>query len=299
MEQTAFQEYLNTKRELVDQYLPGLLPAEGEAPETLLEAMRYSLFSPGKRLRPILVLAGAEAIGHEIHPFLPAACATEFIHTYSLIHDDLPAIDDDNLRRGRPTSHKVFGEAMAILAGDALLTHAFQILTGPALGESFGSERVLRLVHKLALASGTTGMVGGQVADVQSEGKKISTDTLHYIHTKKTGALMAISVKTAAILTGISGWQYDSLSSYGEKIGLAFQIKDDILNVTGDASRLGKEVGSDQFRRKATYPSIFGLQTANRRAEVLVEESLKAIERFDEKADPLRSIAIFSIQREI
>lgn len=299
MEQRVFQEYLTSQRNLVDQHLPGLFPAEGEAPKTLLEAMRYSLFSSGKRLRPILVLAGAEAIGQEISPLLPVACAMEFIHTYSLIHDDLPAIDNDNLRRGRLTSHKVFGEAIAILAGDALLTHAFQILSSRATGGYFSSESVLRLIHEVALASGTSGMVGGQVVDIQSEGRNVSTDTLNYIHSKKTGALIEISVKAAAVLTGVNDWRYDSLASYGKKIGLAFQIKDDILNVTGDAKLLGKEVGSDQFRRKATYPSILGLEAANRRAEELVEESRKVLERFDERADPLRSIAIYSIQREI
>lgn len=258
------------------------------APERLVEAMRYSLFAGGKRLRPALALGAAEIIAGNDTPALPAACAIEMIHTYSLIHDDLPAMDDDDLRRGKPTCHRVYGEAIAILAGDALLTMAFD-----ALADAGNAE----VVREVAVAAGAAGMVGGQVLDMQGEGRQLSLDDLRRIHACKTGALIRASVRTGAQLAGATPDTLDALTQYAERIGLAFQIADDILNVTGTQAALGKRVGSDAERGKSTYPALLGLDSARRLAQATIGEALDALQPFGPEAEPFRALAAFIIER--
>ncbi len=259
--------------------------------------MNYSLLAGGKRLRPILVIAAAEAIGGSRDVVLPFAVAAEFIHTYTLIHDDLPALDNDNFRRGKPTNHKVFGEAIAILSGDALLTQAFIVMTNGFLMESVPRGNVLKAAHELARAIGSTGVIGGQVVDLESEGKPIDSQTLEYIHIYKTGFFFKACIRVGAILSEANQDQLSALSRFGSHIGLAFQIVDDILDITGDEDLLGKDVGSDQDRNKATYPALFGLEESKRKAEELVEQGIANLGEFDERAEPLREIARFFIQR--
>jgi geranylgeranyl diphosphate synthase type II len=261
--------------------------------------MRYSLLAGGKRLRPILCVAAAEAVGGKETQALPAACALECIHTYSLIHDDLPAMDDDDLRRGRPTSHKVFGEAMAILAGDALLTYAFQLLSDPALyEEQVKPEVMVEVIRFVADAAGAQGMVGGQVADVEAEGRHVDPAGLAYIHTHKTAALIRASVVSGALLGGGSSEEVEALARYGSAIGLAFQIVDDILDVIGDSESLGKAVGGDAAHDKATYPAVHGLEASRAEAEKLIKEACDALEPFGERGAPLEALALFVLERQ-
>jgi geranylgeranyl diphosphate synthase type II len=289
--------YLGEKRAMVDEALGSYMPEpEGHASE-LIKAMYYSLFAGGKRLRPILCIAAAEAVGGKAKDVLPVACALELIHTYSLIHDDLPAMDNDNLRRGKPTNHKVFGEAMAILAGDALLTEAFYMI---AMVESPGqaSSSILgRILKIIAGESGWRGMVGGQAVDMQSEGKMIDSSTIDYIHSHKTGALIAASVSSGAVLAGGTQEELDAIEIYGEKIGLAFQISDDILDIEGNAEVMGKGVGGDSKKGKNTFPSVYGLSESKLILGDLVDSGAKALEEFDHKAEPLRQIAQYIIER--
>jgi geranylgeranyl diphosphate synthase type II len=289
--------YLYAKQQLIEAALDRGLPPTDARPETLHEAIRYSVLAPGKRLRPILVLASAEAVGGRAEDVLPTACALECIHVFSLIHDDLPCMDNDDYRRGRLTNHKVYGEAMALLAGDALLAHAFQwiaenIATIPA-------ERVLPTLRMIAEASGTWGMVGGQVVDMESQGQEVTPETLRYIHAHKTGALLTASVLAGATLAGADAAQLEALRAYGGHIGLAFQIADDILDVVGDQEKIGKPVGSDQERNKATYPRLYGLEESRRRARAEVEAALRALRSFDAKAEPLRAIARYIVERDL
>src|SRR4030043_322291 len=243
------KKYLQEKKEIVDRalenYLPNRTEKSGEAdfPTSLRKAMRHSLFSGGKRIRPILSIAAFEAVGGKGDKILPFACGLEMIHTYSLIHDDLPAIDNDDYRRGKPTCHKVFGEAVGILAGDGLLTEAFELMTKPSSGDP---EIILNIVNEIARASGISGMVGGQVADIESEGKEVDFPTVQYIHTHKTGALILASDRTGVKLGGGDDETLKAFTHYGERVGLAFQIVDDILNVEGKAELLGKSTGSDR-----------------------------------------------------
>ncbi len=290
------REYLKERVRLVDDALARYLPAEHVRPQTLHRAMHYSTMSGGKRLRPVLVIAGAEAVGGTAEMVLPTACAIELIHTFSLIHDDLPAIDNDTLRRGRPTCHVQFGEAVAILAGDALFAEAFDLIARNT--ETVPAERVVRTLALIARASGTRGMVGGQMVDIESEGKNVDAETLEYIHRHKTAALIRASVLSGAILAGAEEWQVDALSRYGEQVGLAFQIVDDLLNVTGDPRKLGKAVGTDAERGKATYPALFGLDASRRRARELVESAVEALSPLGERARPLRELAILIVERE-
>lgn len=293
------EAYLSLKREVVERALDKWLPDADTPPKKLHEAMRYSIFAGGKRLRPILCLAAAEAVGGKESQALPAACALECIHTYSLIHDDLPAMDDDDLRRGRPTSHKVFGEAMAILAGDALLTYAFQLISDPALYQGMVEPEVLVAVTRtVARAAGARGMVGGQVADIEAEGQEIDAEGLAYIHTHKTAALIRASVVSGAMLGGGSPDQVEAFSRYGSSIGLAFQIVDDILDVTGDSEALGKAVGRDEAHAKATYPAVYGLEASRAEADRLVREALGALEPFGERGEPLKALALFVVERQ-
>lgn len=292
------KKYLKERCKLVDEVLDRYLPPADELPASLHKSMRYSVFAGGKRVRPILLLASCEAVGGDAGRAMPAACAMEMIHTYSLIHDDLPAMDDDDFRRGNPTNHKVFGEAIAILAGDALLTEAFILLSNP---EHMGNTEVAKLlpvVHEIAVCAGSRGMVGGQVVDMESEGKRdIDLATVQYIHTHKTGALIKASVKAGAIIGGADGARLDSMTRYGEAIGLAFQIADDILDIEGTTEEIGKDAGSDEARGKATYPAVVGISEAKKRAAELVEMALAALSGFDEKADPLREIAKYVVYR--
>ena len=289
--------YLNEKRIVVEEAMARcMLPAEG--PLTAhMEAMRYSLFAGGKRVRPILCLAAAEALGADPEPLLPVACALECIHTYSLIHDDLPAMDDDDLRRGKPTNHVVFGEAGAILAGDGLLTFAFDLMSDPALNGVIADGDRLRLIQVVARSSGPLGMVGGQALDVASEGKEVDFETLRTIHRCKTGALITASVQAGAIIGGADDVQYASLTKYGESIGLAFQIFDDLLNVEGTTEELGKAAGSDADRDKATYPAFFGVEGTKIKAQEAVAAAETALADFDHRAEPLRELARYIINR--
>ncbi len=291
------RSYLAKKKELVDKALESLVPQAKTFPPAVLEAMRYSLFAGGKRVRPILAVASAEALGAKTAGLLPAAGALELIHTYSLVHDDLPAMDDDDLRRGRPTCHKVYGEAIAILAGDGLLTMAFEVLSDPRRLKAIPAPRLLAIIREIATASGVFGMVGGQVVDIQSEGKEMDLPTLEYIHTHKTGALIRASVRVGALYAGAGERQFAALSRYGELVGLAFQIADDILDLTGKEEEIGKDVGSDLEKGKMTFPSFYGLEESRRRAVEVVDKAVAVLKGFDKKADPLRDLAKYIITR--
>jgi geranylgeranyl diphosphate synthase type II len=294
------KRYLQEKKGIVDSALERYFPREEEFPSTLQEAIRYSLFAGGKRIRPILSMASFEAVGGKGDKILPFACALEMIHTYSLIHDDLPAIDNDDYRRGKPTCHKVFGVAIAILAGDGLLTEAFRLMTTrPAQDRPSGDEElILDLINEVAQAAGVLGMVGGQVADVESEGKVADLPMVQYIHTHKTGAMILVSVRVGAKLGGAKEGILNALTSYGESLGLAFQIIDDILNVKGKAALMGKKTGSDLLKGKATYPSVLGVEESKRRAHELVGLAVDALSQLGPEADSLREIARFVITRE-
>lgn len=289
--------YLKEQRARVDKALDSYLPGEDVLPTSLHKAMRYSTFAAGKRIRPILMLAACEAVGGSIDSVMPAACAMEMIHAYSLIHDDLPAMDDDDFRRGRPTCHKVYGEALAILAGDALLTEAFILLSRLGTDNSVSVEIARRVIATISRCAGSMGMVGGQVVDMDSEGKDIDLATLEYIHTRKTGALILASVQSGALLGGATEVQVEALGRYAKAAGLAFQVADDILDIVGDQQLLGKDVGSDQERGKATYPALLGLEAARDRARELRDVALASLDRFDERAEPLRSIAHYIVDR--
>src|SRR3990170_2926818 len=279
------RSYLAKKKELVDKALEALVPPAKTFPPAVFEAMRYSLFAGGKRVRPILAVAAAEALGAKTAGLLPAAGALELIHTYSLVHDDLPAMDDDDLRRGRPTCHKVYGEAVAILAGDGLLTMAFEALSDPRRLKAIPAPRLLAIIREIATASGVFGMVGGQVVDIQSEGKEMDFPTLDYIHTHKTGALIRASVRVGALYAKAGEQQFAALSRYGEVVGLAFQIADDILDLTGKEEEIGKDVGSDLEKGKMTFPSFYGLEESRRRAVEVVDKAVAVLKGFDKKAD--------------
>ena len=286
--------YLAEKRGVVEAGLGELLPREDEYPQALHRAMRYSLLAGGKRLRPILVLASCEAVGGDPALALNTACAFECVHTYSLVHDDLPAMDDDDLRRGRPTCHKVFGEATAILAGDALLTAAFGLV---ASTPDVDGAPLARVVRELVRGAGSAGMIGGQMVDIESEGREISFPVLEYIHIHKTGMLILAAVRSGAILGGATEEELAGLTRYGEAAGLAFQVADDILDVVGSSSEMGKPTGGDEKKGKATYPSILGLDESRKRAAELVERAVDALDGFGDRAEPLRLIAGYITSR--
>jgi len=279
---------------LVDAELERLLPAENERPSLIHQAMRYSVFAGGKRVRPILCIEAFRIFSDETPAVLPVACAMEFIHTYSLIHDDLPALDNDDLRRGRPTCHKKFGEAMAILAGDGLLTLAFEALAGAPVPQA---ERVA-LIQEVASAAGTReGMVGGQVADLEAEGKDVTPEMLEYIHRSKTAALIRASILSGAIAGGASQADQDRLRTFGGLIGWAFQVTDDILDVEESSSALGKTAGKDQAQQKATYPALFGLKKSHDFARELAARAMGALETFGARAANLRELGEFLVLR--
>ena len=290
-------QYLSQGREFIDAAICGYLPEEASYPESIHKSMLYSVLAGGKRLRPVLVIAAVETVGGNRGDILPFAVAVEYIHTYTLIHDDLPALDNDDLRRGKPTNHKVFGEAIAILAGDALLTQAFYLMTHSGLMGAIPPEKLLQASHDMTGAIGTSGMIGGQVVDIESEGKPIDAETLEYIHVHKTGCLIKACIRAGAILSQAEVNQFEALSNYGEQIGLAFQIVDDILDITADQSLLGKDIGSDAEKEKATYPALYGLDESKKKAERLVEEGITSLKVFGKKADPLREIGRFFLQR--
>jgi geranylgeranyl diphosphate synthase type II len=292
-------KYLEERRRLVDQALKQQLSAGGVFPRTIDKAMRYSLFSGGKRIRPILALASGEAVGGALQRVMPFACALEMIHSYSLVHDDLPAMDDDDLRRGKPTNHVVFGEGMAILAGDGLLTEAFRVMSEGALLPGQDRAATLRAIREIAAGAGAAGMVGGQVADLESERKKPTRALVEYIHTRKTGALIRAAVRAGALVGKATARQFARLDQYGAAIGLAFQVADDILDVEGGTEKTGKRAGRDAELQKATYPAAVGMANAKRKAQELLDESLAALSAFGPSAEPLRRIATFIVERAV
>ena len=285
--------YMKQRAGAVDAALERFLPAETLRPETLHKAMRYSVFAGGKRLRPVLVIAGAEAVGGTAEQVMPTACAMELIHTYSLVHDDLPAMDNDDFRRGVPTNHKVFGEAMAILAGDALLTLAFRLVADNA-----GQSAALRdVVVDIADAAGHKGMVAGQVADLEAEGRRVGADMVDYIHAHKTGALIRTSLRIGAALCGADAAQMRALSVAGADLGLAFQIVDDILDVVASSEELGKTAGKDQIQQKATYPAIHGIEASRARAAFLIRDAEESLRVLGPRAEPIRALGRFILER--
>lgn len=291
--------YLESKRQIVEKALQEfVLPASDPFKEHI-EAMHYSLFAGGKRIRPILCLAAAAAIDDtpEIESsMLPVACALECIHTYSLIHDDLPSMDNDDLRRGKPTSHTLFGEAGALLAGDSLLTWAFDLLSQPA-DNGLSPEKRVAIINVIARAAGPLGMVGGQTMDIANENKHFPFEILQAIHRNKTGALITSAILAGAIGSGAPANKIEKLVIYGNKIGLSFQIVDDLLNATSTTEQLGKAAGSDSDRGKATYPAFFGIDETRKQALKAVEGAKAALESFDHKADPLRALADYVYTR--
>jgi geranylgeranyl diphosphate synthase type II len=290
--------YLQDRKKIVEEALQHYLPAD-DIPAKIYEAVRYSVFNGGKRIRPILCLAAAEAVGGDLASAMPVACALELIHAYSLIHDDLPAMDDDDFRRGKPTCHKAFGDDIAILAGDALLTEAFVLLSRAEKVRlsGFSAERRLAVIQEIAYAAGICGMVGGQALDVLSGKSESDEITLREIHRRKTGALIVASVKSGAIIFNAHKDKIQSLAEYGINVGLAFQIADDILNVEGDRELMGKQTGSDAAHNKLTYPSLLGMELAKEKLAKYIDAAVASLSGFDERAMPLIVIARYIMER--
>ncbi|HXM33218.1 MAG TPA: farnesyl diphosphate synthase [Chthoniobacterales bacterium] len=289
------QRYLVARQKEVDRALDRFLPKESTPPATIHKAMRYSLFAGGKRLRPILCLAAAEACGGEISAALPLACALECIHTYSLVHDDLPSMDNDDLRRGRATCHKVFGDGIAILAGDALLTIAFEIAVHAKSTPRYDLREILR---EIATAAGSQKLIAGQVADLEAEGRRINRAQLRYIHENKTAALLTASVRLGAMAANASPRQLTAVTAFGRALGLAFQVIDDILDVTQTSEKLGKSAGKDITAKKATYPAVIGLEKSRAEARRLTSKAHRALESLGERATTLRALADYLLRRE-
>ena len=288
--------YLKKKKKIIDNFLSNYIASkkkQRECPAKLSEAMGYALMAGGKRVRPILAVAAYEAAGGTSKSMVPVAASLELIHTYSLIHDDLPAMDNDDFRRNKPTTHKVFGEGTAILAGDALLTDAFNIIAKTKADPA----TLIKVIGELSYGAGPDGMVGGQTVDLMLEGKKAAKKDLIYIHSHKTGALIRASIRIGAIMAGCSPAVLKALTEYGDNVGLAFQIADDILDIIGTKEEMGKTTGADDARGKNTYPSTFGLEESHKKAEKLVNDSLKAIQYLNKKAEPLAEIARYIIAR--
>jgi geranylgeranyl diphosphate synthase type II len=289
------KRYLPARQKEVDRALDRFLPKESVAPATIHKAMRYSLFAGGKRLRPVLCLAAAEACGGKFAAALPAACAVECIHTYSLIHDDLPSMDNDDLRRGRPTCHKVFGDAIAILAGDALLTLAFEIASHAKPVSRYDLREVMREITE---AAGSRKLIAGQVADLEAEGKNLSRDQVRSIHENKTAALLTASVRLGAMAANARAKQLGAVTAFGRALGLAFQVIDDILDVTQTSEKLGKSAGKDLAAKKATYPAVFGLEKSRSEARRLTKQAHTALQSLGKNAEVLRSLADYLLARE-
>lgn len=289
------QDFLSTRTEIVNRALDQFLPPEKTRPATIHKAMRYSIFAGGKRMRPALCLAAAQACGGPEKSALPLACAVECIHTYSLIHDDLPAMDNDDFRRGKPTNHKVFGEGIAVLAGDALLTQAFEIAAQSASFPRYPREK---LVLEIAKASGSLQLIAGQVADLEAEGKKISEAELKFIHERKTSALLCCSVRLGGMSANCTAAQLRALTDFGYHVGLAFQVIDDILDVTQTSEQLGKTAGKDVAVQKATYPAIVGLEKSRQIAAKLTDKAFAALKTFKGRAVALEALAQYLLQRD-
>ena len=289
--------YLAERRQRVDDALAAILPPDETPPISVHRAMRYSVMAGGKRLRPILVIGGAEAVGGNAEAVMPAACALELIHTYSLIHDDLPAMDDDDYRRGRLTNHKVFGEAIAILAGDALLTYAFGLIAANAARVATDAAVVRDVIVEVVDAAGTGGMVGGQVVDIESEGKTVTAETLEYIHRHKTAALIRASLRVGAMLAGARPDALAVIGDAGGGLGLAFQIVDDILDVEGTLAELGKTAGSDERKGKATYPAVHGIEASRAQARMLIARAKERLQSLGPGAEPLCALADYIFER--
>jgi len=289
------KDYIISRQKMVEEALQSYLPKPSIKPKTIHKAMRYSVFAGGKRLRPILCLAAAECCGGEVSAALPLACAIECIHTYSLIHDDLPCMDNDDLRRGMPTSHKVFGEAIAVLAGDALLTFAFELAAQVPGWPRYSLRDVIR---ELAIASGSRSLIAGQVLDLESEGKSVSLPMLRFIHESKTAALLRATIRLGAMSANATPVRLHSLSDFGTALGLAFQVIDDILDVTQSSETLGKSAGKDLASEKATYPSVIGLEASRKVARKLTEEAHRSLKPFGQKAEILHSLADYLLDRE-
>ena len=285
-------------RHAVERALDQFVAADHESPQRVHQAMRHSVFAGGKRLRPILVLAGAEVAGMAAEEVLPAACAVELIHTYSLVHDDLPAMDDSPTRRGRPTCHVLYGEAIAVLAGDALHAFAFELLARNAEAPQVPADRVVRAIAELARGIGTRGMVGGQVLDLLASEEPIAAADVHEIHRLKTGSLIRACVRIGGILGGASAGELDALSRYGKHVGLAFQIVDDILDVVGEETKLGKGTGSDAAQAKITFPSVFGLEASRRLAQEATSQAILALDPLGDRTRWLRELSMFLLTRD-
>ena len=290
-----FKDYLKAHVALVDEALDQFLPAESESPQTIHQAMRYSIFAGGKRLRPILTLAAAKACGGGSDQALAPACAVEMMHTYSLIHDDLPGMDNDDLRRGRPTSHKVYGEGMAVLAGDALLTEAFITLASTQATERYPLKEILL---EFATCGGSKKLIGGQVLDLEGENQDLALDQLIQIHENKTAALLTTSLRLGAMSANATEEQLTALTDFGYHLGLAFQVIDDILDVTQSTEKLGKTAGKDEAAQKATYPAILGLEESKKEAKRLTEKALNALKIFGAQAKDLEAIAHYLLDRD-
>ncbi|HAS17718.1 MAG: polyprenyl synthetase [Nitrospirae bacterium RIFCSPLOW2_12_42_9] len=290
-------QYIDKYKAIIEENLLRLLGPSEITPVTLYQSMHYSLFAGGKRIRSILCIASAEAVGGAIGDVIHIASAIEMIHTYSLIHDDLPSMDNDDLRRGKPTNHKVFGEATAILAGDALLTLAFTTLSDISVLSNIPPEKALHVINEIALSSGHYGMVGGQQIDMESQGKRIDISSLEQMHMKKTGALIRASVRSGGIVGGAAPPRLLALTEYGENIGHAFQIADDILDVEGSIEDVGKTIGKDIAQNKNTYPAMIGLDESKALEKSLIDRAIEALNDFDESADPLRMIAKYIVER--
>ncbi len=285
------ENYLQERRALIDRSLDRYLKESTKRPKTIHKAMRYGLFSGGKRLRPILMLAAGELFGGRQKALLPFACALEMIHVYSLIHDDLPALDDDDFRRGEPANHKMFGEGIALLAGDALLTEAFHLMSRPQVARDLEPGAVLELIHEISRAAGVGGMVGGQAVDLEAEGREVDVATVEYIHVLKTGALILASVRIGATIAGAAPKEMRRVTRYARLLGLAFQIADDIMDMDGHAG------GDGNGKKKATYPAVVGIAAAKSRVRELLSQCLKEIEDFGKNANPLRGIARIIVER--
>jgi geranylgeranyl diphosphate synthase type II len=298
MREFDLKGYLAERKQWIETALEQVFPVPVGLERKVLEAARYSLFAGGKRLRPILCLAAAEIVGGSSQSVMPVACAFEMIHTYSLIHDDLPAMDNDDFRRGKPTNHKVFGEAVAILAGDALLTEAFGVAVGAFESGHLAPEKVLKVIGLMVKAAGYRGMIGGQVIDLECETREVDIATVEYMHIHKTGAMISASLEAGAILGGGDGDRVSALTSYGQHLGLAFQITDDLLDVEGEAKLMGKQPGSDMAKNKKTYPALLGIAQSKDAAREHVEQALNALVIFDERAEPLRAIARYLLVRQ-
>ncbi len=296
LSKVSITQYLQQQSARTDEWLDRLLPAAEFVPQTIHEAMRYSIFAGGKRLRPALVIAAGELFNADEKSLLPAACAVEMIHTYSLIHDDLPSMDNDDYRRGRLTNHKVYGDAIAVLAGDALLTQAFITLSEI---EGLDADRKLNIIHEVATAAGTVkALIGGQVLDIQNEGKPFDAALLDSIHKAKTGALIRCCVRIGAIIGGASSEQLALLTEYAEKSGLAFQVADDVLDATATSEELGKTAGKDAAVQKATYVALYGVEAARVRAQLLYAEAISAAQKTGLATKRLEQIAQFIIERQ-